>query len=213
MSTSRTVAMVLLGGLMGVGLWVIVNAGGERGGPARAEDLSARSDWQSGTVKKLVVPEDPQEREAVLQEYREQEAAREARRAEEVRAQACRWKGSQFVPSAPRSSADEYAQQEAAAGLLAAAQTVPASRLEFFRATFAVEGYRHVGWEGTVVKVIDAPDGRRIELRVRPSLVTAGGGIAYTLRTYREIWRFDESGRLFLERGESGGGLGGIFGG
>ena len=61
------------------------------------------------------------------------------------------------------------------------------------------------------MKVVNAPDGKRIELHVRPSLTAASGGIAFTPRTYCETWRIDDSGRLSMEKAESGSGLGVIM--
>jgi beta-lactamase regulating signal transducer with metallopeptidase domain len=89
--------------------------------------------------------------------------------------------------------------------------TAPGSRMDFFKSILSVERFYHVGWEGGVEKVVSAPDGQRIELHVRPSLVTLTGHPAFTPRTYRETWQLDDGGRLSLEKAEDGGGLGVII--
>ncbi|MHB0954736.1 MAG: hypothetical protein ACYC0X_00010 [Pirellulaceae bacterium] len=160
----------------------------------------------------MVVPDDPHEREAFDQKYLQQWAASNAKLAEEARVRASQWQGCRFVPSAQRDNAEEYAPQKEAADLLTADQAVPQGRIDFFQSFLSAEGFHHVGWEGAVVKVVDAPDGKRVELLVRPSLTTAtGGGVAFTDRTHREIWRIDDSARLSLEKAEDGGGVGGIM--
>jgi hypothetical protein len=212
---SRYLIVAVIFALAGVGLWAAVNARGTQEVPARAVDLSTENAdgaaCQTRTAQKSVVPDDPQEREAFDQRYLQQWAASNAKLAEVARARASQWRGCRFVPSAQRDNTEEYARQQEAADLLTADQTVPQSRIDFFHSILSAEGFHHVGWEGAVVNVIGAPDGQWIELHVRPSMAADTGGIAFTPRTYRETWRIDDSGRLSLEKAESGGGLDGTI--
>jgi hypothetical protein len=211
MSRSRYSIVVALVALTGISVWATVSTRGTHEAPALAEDSSPvsadRATSQTGTAWKMVVPDDPRAREALAERCRQEWAARNARQAAEARARAGQWQGCRFVPSALRDNAEEYARQKEAADLLSA-QTAPQGRVDFFRSYLSQEDFHHVGWEGGVMKVVDTPDGKAIELHVRPSLTSAGGGYAHTSRTYRETWHIDVSGRLSLERGEDGGGLG-----
>jgi hypothetical protein len=171
-------------------------------------DLAAPSDR---TMQKAIVPDDLQEREAAFLRFQQRQAAKDAQRSAEVRSRANEWKGHRFSPRARSDNAEEYTRQKEAADRLSADHPVPESRMDFFKAILSVEGFYHVGWEGGVEKVVSAPDGQRIELHVRPSLVTLTGHPAFTPRTYRETWRLDDGGRLSLEKAEDGGGLGGII--
>jgi hypothetical protein len=207
----RRIAPAFLVALVGVCIWVGVNSWGNRelsawpGAPPTAECEDCQS-------LKMSVPEDPQEREIAFQRFSQDEATREAKRVETVRARAYEWQGCKFRPAAPPANVEDYARQKVAADLLSANETMPQGRVDFFEPIFAHEDYCVVGWVGTVTKVVDAPDGTRIELLVQPALTTAAGGLAYTLQTYRETWRIDANGRLSLEKAESGGGLCGIAG-
>lgn len=171
-------------------------------------DLATPSDR---TMHKTVVPDDPQEREAAFQRFQQKQAAKDAQRSAELRARANEWKGHRFVPRAQVDNAEEYARQKEAADRLSTDHIVPESRMDFFKSIISAEGYHHVGWEGVVEKVVDLPDGQRIELHVSPSLVTTTGHVAFTPRTHRETWRLEDNGRLALEKTEDGGGLGVII--
>lgn len=204
---SRYLVITVLVALAGVGLWAAVSASGSHEVQARAEDPHAANVGCGGCqAGKIDVPADPQEREAVRQKFEQEEAARDARLADEARARANEWKGCRFEPSAPRDNSEEYSRQKDAASLFSADPTAPQGRIDFFRSVLSRQDFRLVGWEGTVAKVVAAADGKTVEFHVRPSLMTTSGRPAFTPLTYRETWKIDDRGRLSFEKGQAGGG-------
>jgi hypothetical protein len=201
--------------LVGIGVWAAVRGLETPETPTQAGDLStvsiSRPASRTETMSKAVVPTDPQERAAFDKAHLEQWAADIAKQAEQGRARAAVWQGCEFRPTAQPESKEEYARQKEAAEWLSAVEPAPQSRTEYFQLYLTAEGYHHVGWDGSVAEVADLPDGQRIQLLVRPKLNTISGHFAFTNYTYRETWHRDASGRMSLEKGESGGGLGGVL--
>jgi hypothetical protein len=205
------IAMIIVA-MVGIALWNAINARGTRTGSVAANDLATGSvnlnTGQARTMRKLVIPEDPREREAVLKKYWQQQAAADAIREAEARARARQWRGCRFVANTQSSSDKEYAQLKDAADILSANQTVPQARLDFFHSILSAKDFNVVGWEGFVVTVSDTPEGKRVVLNVQPTLTTcSGGGAVFTPLTCRETWLIDKMSQLTMEKAEDGGGV------
>jgi hypothetical protein len=194
--------------LASIGVWVAMHAGGaDVGGAAGAVGAQADANCPGCTAEKASIPEDPVEADAVRRRLEEEQAARQAKAADESRQRALQWRGCQFVPTAKPEDGERFARQRQVAELLSARAPVPQARTDHFQWVLSNERFRCVGWYGTVAKVVDGPEGTVVELVARPHLVTRGGGIAHTPAASRETWRVDRQNNLVCERIEAEGGL------
>lgn len=86
--------------LVGIGVWAAIKGLETPETSTQAGDLStvsaAHVASRTGTMRKAVVPSDPQERAAFDKVHREQGAADHAKQAEQGRARAAVWQGYEF---------------------------------------------------------------------------------------------------------------------
>lgn len=155
----------------------------------------------------LPIDASAEEREAVMQELKRRDAANDAELNLAARAVAEQWIGCKFQTRAGQDS-EQYTWQQDAASRLEAVEDAPQIRFDFFKCIVANDEFRLRGWQGVVTNVADTPGGRRIELDVYPSFMTAAGAPAFYHRAFHETWLLDKSGRLSLEKGEPGRGYG-----